>query len=211
MIDYLKRSILMRNLYEEKYSGKTNYWGITPSPLCLKVLSMMPFDKRIKLIDIGCGEGRNAIFFARNGYEVTAFDSAMAGVEKTKHNAEQAGVQINVFQADLNEYRLKEKFDVIFSLAALHYIRPELKKEILDNYRDFTNDGGLNAHAVILEKPFIPRAPDAEETAYLWRSGEIFSYYGDWQIEHCEEGIFDCNSSGVPHKHAFNRIIAKKV
>jgi tellurite methyltransferase len=197
--------------YEEKYKGKVNYFGIKPASLCLKVISMMPFDKRVKLLDIGCGEGRNAIFFARNGYEVTAFDSAMAGVENTKRNADQAGVQVNVFKADINEYRLEEKFDVIFSIGALHYIRPELKKEILDNYRNFTNDGGLNAHSVILQKPFITRAPDAEDTAYLWHSGEIFGFYADWRIEHCEEEIFDCNSSGVPHKHAVNRIIAKKV
>ena len=201
----------MPNAYEEKYKGTTNYFGIKPAPLCMKVLWMMPFEKRIKLLDIGCGEGRNAVFFAKNGYEVTAFDSAAAGVEKTKRNAEQAGVQINVFQADLNEYRLKDKFDVIFSIGALHYIRPQLRKEILDNYRNFTNDGGLNAHSVILEKPFIPRAPDSEDTAHLWHSGDLFSYYSDWQIDHCEEEIFDCNSSGVPHKHAVNRIIARKV
>ncbi len=197
--------------YEEKYKGTTNFWGLKPSPLCLKVLSMMPFDKRIRLIDIGCGEGRNAIFFARNGFEVTAFDSAMAGVEKTKRNADQAGVQVNVFKADMNEYRLEEKFDVIFSIGTLHYIHPNLKKVILDNYKNFTTDGGLNAHSVILNKPFIARAPDAEDTAHLWHSGEIFGYYADWQIELCEEEIFDCNSSGVPHKHAVNRIIAKKV
>jgi tellurite methyltransferase len=201
----------MPNAYEEKYKGAVNFWGMKPAPLCLKVLWAMPFGKRIKLLDIGCGEGRNAVFFARNGYEVTAFDSAAAGVEKTRQNAEQVGVQINVFRADLNEFRLKEKFDVIFSIAALHYILPQLRKEILDNYKDFTNEGGLGVHSVFVKKPFVPRAPDAEDTAHLWNSGEIFGYYGDWQIEHCEEEIFDCNSSGIPHRHAANRIIARKV
>jgi tellurite methyltransferase len=201
----------MPNAYEEKYKGTTNYWGLRPSPLCLKVLWAMPFEKRIKLLDIGCGEGRNAVFFAKNGYEVTAFDLAAAGVEKTRRNAKQAGVQIDVFQADLNEYRLKEKFDVIFSAGVLHYILPQLRKDIFDNYKDFTNDGGLGVHSVFVKKPFIQRAPDAEDTAHLWYSGEIFGYYGDWQIEHCEEEIFDCNSSGIPHRHAVNRIIARKV
>ncbi len=201
----------MPGSYEEKYKSKINFFGLKPSPLCFKILWTMPFGQKIKLLDLGCGEGRNAIFFAKNGYEVTAFDLAKMGVEKTMKNAKKAGVKINVFQADMNEYRLKEKFDVIFSIGALHYIKPQLRKDVLDNYRDFTVDGGLNVHSVILQKPFIPRAPDAEDTAHLWHSGDLFSYFSDWQIDLCEEEIFDCNSSGVPHKHAVNRIIAKKI
>jgi len=61
-----------------------------------------------------------------------------------------------------------------------------------------------------VEKPFIPRAPDAEATAYLYRSGELMSYYWDWEILYCVEEIFDCMSSGIPHKHAVNRIIARR-
>jgi hypothetical protein len=32
---------------------------------------------------------------------------------------------------------------------------------------------GINAFSVFVEKPFIPRAPDAEETAHAYRSGEL--------------------------------------
>jgi tellurite methyltransferase len=36
------------------------------------------------------------------------------------------------------------------------------------------------------------------------------SYYWDWEILHCEEEIFDCTSSGVPHRHVVDRIIARR-
>ncbi|WP_286119110.1 class I SAM-dependent methyltransferase [Thermoactinomyces sp. DSM 45891] len=58
-----------------------------------------------KLLDIGCGEGRNAVFFARNGYDVTAFDISDAGIEKTKRLADHVGVEVNVFKADLLDFR----------------------------------------------------------------------------------------------------------
>jgi tellurite methyltransferase len=61
-----------------------------------------------------------------------------------------------------------------------------------------------------VRKPFIPRAPDAEEIAFPYKSGELMSYYWDWEILYCTEEIFDCMSSGVPHKHAVNRIIARR-
>jgi tellurite methyltransferase len=64
--------------------------------------------------------------------------------------------------------------------------------------------------SVFVRKPFIAKAPDAEKTAHKWISGELLTYYHDWKIEFCTEEIFNCTSSGVPHQHAVNRIIARK-
>lgn len=200
----------MTTIYDEKYQMEGYYWGKRPSSICYKVLELMPPERPVKLLDIGCGEGRNAVFFARNGYQVTAFDLSSAGVEKARRMAEEIGVSLEVFVADLLEFRLKEPFDIFFSTGTLHYIPEELRAEILSNYKQFTSPTGLHVFSVFVRKPFIPRAPDAEETADLWISGELFTHYHDWRIEFCTEEIFDCMSSGVPHQHAVNRVIARK-
>jgi tellurite methyltransferase len=202
--------VLLKNMYDEKYNQDSYYWEINPSPLCLEVIRIMPAGKRIKVLDIGCGEGRNAVFFARNGYEVSAFDSSAKGVEKTQKLAEKASVKIKVFQEDLNDFRLNEKFDIIFAVGVLHHIPQELRSDIFQNYKSFTNSGGLNVFSVFVYKSFIKKAPDTEKTSRKWLSGELFTYYNDWRIEHCTEEIFDCMSSGIAHKHAVNRIIARK-
>jgi len=201
----------MQNPYDKKYSQEEYYWGKKPSTICYKILQIIPPVKPLKLLDVGCGEGSNTVFFARKGYEVTAFDLSSQGVEKIKSYAKEVGVSVKVFQANLNEFRLDEKFDIIFSSGVLHHIPQNLREEIFANYRAYTNDKGINVHSVFVEKPFISKAPDAEQTAHKWLSGELFSYYHDWEIEFCEEEIFDCNSSGVAHRHAVNRIIARKV
>ena len=64
--------------------------------------------------------------------------------------------------------------------------------------------------SVFVHKPFIPPAPDGEATAPRWISGELFTHYANWRIEYCTEEIFDCVSSGVPHQHAMNRVVARK-
>lgn len=51
------------NQYDEKYLEKEFYWGVKPSPICYKVLEMNASSKTQTLLDIGCGEGRNAVFF----------------------------------------------------------------------------------------------------------------------------------------------------
>lgn len=45
----------------------------------------------------------------------------------------------------------------------------------------------------------------------IWQSGELLQYYHDWKIELLEEVIFDCDSSGVPHKHCMDVVIARKI
>ena len=199
------------NYYNDKYDGNGFYWGLKPSDTCYLVMKHMPPEKPYTLLDIGCDEGRYAVFFARNGYKVTAFDLAAKGVEKTKRFAEKAGVEVDVFQADIPEYRLNENFDILFSTGTLHYIPPDLRKEIFDNFQSFTGENGIHMFSLFVRKPFIEPAPEMEINAFKWISGELFTYYQDWRIDYCTEEIFDCMSSGVPHKHATNRILARKV
>ena len=200
----------MMNLYDERYDRPGYYWGKTPSATCYRVLQMLPPHRQLRLLDIGCGEGRNAVFFARNGYHVTAFDTSPKGVEKTKQLAVDAGVPIEAFVADINCFRLADPFDVLFSTGVLQYVPAERRKDLFANYRQFTSPGGLNVFSVFVKKPFLGKAPDAEKTAHKWISGELLTYYHDWKVEFCTEEIFDCMSSGVPHQHAVNRIIARR-
>jgi tellurite methyltransferase len=195
--------------YEEKYQKDEYFWGLEPSTMCLKVLELLPPSRPLKLLDIGCGEGKDAVFFARCGYEVSAFDISDAGIEKTKRLADQARVPVRVFKANLWDYRLDEKFDILYSSGVLAYIKPELRDEIMENYKSHVADDGLAALHVFVQKPFVARAPEKEKYSWLWKSGELFTYFHDWLIEQCTEYIFDCNSSGIPHKHAANRLFAR--
>lgn len=198
-------------IYEEEYKSSNYYWGTEPNADCYKVLQLMPPTKRLKLLDVGCGEGKDAVFFARNGYEVSAFDVSDAGIEKTKRLADQVGVHVNVFKADLLDYRLDTHYDIIFSSGVLHYIKPEYRNEIFDNYKQFTNENGMHVFNVFVQKPFIAPPPEKEPNAYKWYSGELLKHYHDWLFQDSAEIVFDCNSSGIPHKHAMTTIAAQKI
>lgn len=200
----------MNKFYDKRYDQEDYYWGVKPSAICYRILDLVPPDRTIKLLDVGCGEGRNAVFFAGRGFDVTAFDTSPVGVEKTKRLADKAQVQLEVFMADINDFRLSETYGVIFSTGVLQYIPMEMRSEILGNYRKFTSPNGINALSVFVRKPFIASAPDAENTSHSWISGELLTHYQDWRIEFTTEEIFDCMSSGILHQHAISRVIARK-
>ena len=196
--------------YEAAYrQAQSAYWGLAPNRMCLRVIELLPPDRPLKLLDIGCGEGRDAVFFARCGYDVTAFDLTSSGIEKLRRLADQANVYVNAFSADINDYRLDENYDILYSCGALHYIKPNLRGEIMENYKSYVNNNGIAAFQAFVTKPFIPPPPEREE-AYLWKSGQLFLYFHDWYIEHCAEDVYHCNSSGIPHRHADNCVIARK-
>jgi len=69
----------------------------------------------------------------------------------------------------------------------------------------------LNVFNVFVEKPFIEPAPDWGNDEYFYRSGDLLNYYWDWEIISFQEVIFDCNSSGVPHRHATNIMVARRI
>ena len=153
-------------------------------------------------------------FFAKNGYDVTAFDVSDTGIQKAKNLAEIHGVTIDFFKADIKDFRIEADYDIVFSSGVFHYIPLNLRQSVIDNLKAHTKIDGLNVVNVFVGKPFISPAPDMEKEELqvdIWKSGELFTYYHDWLLHKNEETIFDCNSSGVSHKHCMNILIVEKI
>jgi hypothetical protein len=88
---------------------------------------------------------------------------------------------------------------------------PDNAGHIFENYKQFTNENGLHVLNVFVHKPFIAPPPEKEPNAYKWYSGELLSHYHNWLIKDSSEVVFDCHSSGIPHKHAMTKLIAQKM
>ena len=197
----------MSDFYDDKYRSEELYWGKQPSSIARILFQRYPPQEDQTLLDIGCGEGRDSVFFARNGYRVTGFDSSTEGVRKSIALAEEQRLSVVFFQADINECRLQDFYDVVFASGALHYIPLPLREEILSNYKHFTTSGGIHAFTVPINKPFLPKDPAADDLEHNWRSGEILTYYHDWKIEFFTEEILDDKSG---YKFPVYRLIARE-
>lgn len=73
-----------------------------------------------RAIDLGCGEGDNAIFLARRGFSVTALDFAPAAIAKARRKAAAAGVDIEFLVDDLTNLRKVDgQFDLLVDYGTL--------------------------------------------------------------------------------------------
>ena len=200
--------------YDKHYNSTDYYWGLVPNHLCYEILRLKPPTRPYKVLDIGCGEGKDAVFLARNGYHVSAFDLSEQGLSKARALADHCGVEIEFFRADVRDFRLQKNYDIIFSSGVFHYIPHELRGAIIDNLKSHTTENGINVINVFVKKPFIALPPDIEECeidAGIWKSGELLMYYHDWLFRKNEERIFDCHSGGIPHQHCMDVLITQKI
>ena len=196
--------------YEEYYASEDYYWGIEPAELCYELLKLLPPGKDVKVLDIGCGEGKDAVFMAKQGYQVTAFDITKNGIAKTLKLAKENDVKVDAFIADINDFSIDETFDIIYSTGTIQYLDEDKIPAFFEKVRNMTRPDGINWFNVFVDKPFIPLPPDWDIYEKLWKAGSLFTYYPDWKFERIDETIFECHSAGIPHLHCMDVLVARK-
>jgi len=162
------------------------------------------------VLELGCGEGRDAVFFGSNHYHVTAMDKVSTGIDKAVQLAAANQIHATFLCADLRSFTSRTSYDMIYGFRVLHYLQPKERQPQIERYKEMTRLGGIHAFTVCVEKPFMALPPDNETETYLFKSGELFEYYSDWELLYINEEIVDCNSSGIPHRHVIDSVIAKK-
>ena len=201
----------IRTNYEKCYEGDDYYWGLEPGDFLEELIRLCPPAPDKKVLDIGCGEGKDAVYMAQKGYLVTAFDLTDNGIKKTKALAKERNVNINAYVDDINTFELKEKFDIVYSTGTVQYLFDQNKLAFFEKIDQITNDDAVVYINVFVEKPFLELPPDWDKEEKMWRSGELFTYFGDWKMERIDEIIFEDNSGGVPHYHCMDTIVCRKV
>lgn len=101
-------------MWDERYAADEYAYGIEANDFLKAHWQHLPKGRVLSLAE---GEGRNAVFLAQQGYEVTAVDASLVGLNKGRQLAAEKGVTVNWVHADLAEYELGENtWDAIVSI-----------------------------------------------------------------------------------------------
>lgn len=84
--------------WNQRYSGPELVWGTGPNRFVVEELSALPPGRAV---DLGAGEGRNSIWLAEHGWQVTAVDFSAAGLDRAARLAADRGVSVDWVQGDL--------------------------------------------------------------------------------------------------------------
>ena len=91
-----------RHEWDERYSGPDLVWGPVPNRFVVEELAGL---RPGRALDLGTGEGRNAIWLAAQGWQVTGVDFSAAGLARAAALAAERGVTVDWVNADLRAYR----------------------------------------------------------------------------------------------------------
>ena len=101
---------MSNQMWDEKYQGKELVWSADPNQFLPLAVTDLPVGKSL---DLACGEGRNAIWLASQGWDSTAVDFSDVGLKKGQAIAENEGLTVNWVLSDVLTYHPDERFDLI--------------------------------------------------------------------------------------------------
>ena len=171
-------------MWDERYSNAFVAYGTEPNDLLREVADQLPDGPVLCLAE---GEGRNAVFVASLGHEVTAVDMSEVGLANAARLAAERGVSITCVVSDLAEYDLGEsKWAGIVSIWA--HVPPHVRAPLHAACVRALRPGGvmiLEAYTPRqLERPGVGGPPNA---ALLMTPDGLREELAGLDFERCEE------------------------
>ncbi|MEA2057867.1 MAG: class I SAM-dependent methyltransferase [Actinomycetota bacterium] len=107
----------MRVVWDERYTEAGQLWGLEPNRFLVEVAEDLP---RGSVLDLGCGQGRNSVWLASRGFEVTGLDLSPVAVEQGARFAEDVGVDVEFAAADIMTWRPEGRTWDVVLLSYIH-------------------------------------------------------------------------------------------
>lgn len=167
-----------------------------------------------KALDIGCGNGRNALFLQQQGFDVTAFDKNPVAIEKLQKIIDSEGLEhIQAAVADAHGADYGQSYDLIINMVMLMFLRPDQIADIIVEMQANTQVGGYNLIVCAVDSEDYPLSAHALPFGFAFQSNELKDYYTHWNIKKYNENVghlHRLDAEGNPIALRFATLIAQK-
>jgi tellurite methyltransferase len=180
-------------------------WGTQPSALAREAAELTA--ERGRVLDLGCGEGRDSVYLAECGHDVVGVDLSLDGLRKAQGLARDHGVRVPWVCAALPDLPVRGPFDLVYSCGSIHYVARADRGALFDRLRGLTRRGGHHAHVVFTERCIYR---EKSEIVHYFTPDELRDAYRGWIILRDAEGLIPCSQDGVHHVHSVETILAQR-
>ncbi|MEK4023124.1 SAM-dependent methyltransferase [Sporosarcina sp. FSL W7-1283] len=169
------------NHWNTRFQSENYVYGKEPN------VFLKEFQKKIEVsgdaLTIAEGEGRNAVYLAEQGMNVTTWDYAESGLIKTRKLAEERDVKISTELVDLNEASWeKDKWDEIVCIFG--HFPTELRQKTLQSVKEAIKPGGYFLTEVYSKYQLPYKSGGPQDINFLYKPEEFLELFEEWHIVH---------------------------
>jgi len=180
-----------KSIWDTKHQeGEHESFRSDPSTLAL--LAEPKLSANSEVLDLGCGVGRDASFFARQGHHVTATDFSEVIIRRDKQEFSDSGVQFEVL--DLSEPLpfADNKFDAVHANLSIHYFDHATTKKIVHEVARVLKPTGIFSFACKSTRDFhYGNGEEVEKDVFVSQKGHVRHLFSLDYTKQLLEGLFE--------------------
>lgn len=214
----------MAENYDQVY-GQADWFGARESHLLKRYGELLPAGASV--LDIGVGQGRNALPLARLGCRVTGLDTSRVAIETAGDRARSEGLELDLQQTSFLDYRPDGLFDAVLCFGLLQMLNPANAASLISRLSAWTRPGGaLFLTAWHVDDPNFDlmlerwerlglrsfRSRDGSTYRLFLGRGEVRQLFLSWNAIHHWEGLGEIHrhGNGTDEQHGVVEAVLKR-
>ena len=207
-----------RHKYQAEYeASKGCFWETAPSKFVKLFTDQLDLSvSGLDVLDLGAGEGKNAVYLANLGAKVTAVDVSPIALARFEMQPDFQASSSNItrINSDILEIRYSDRqFDLIIAYGILHCLSSSVEiRTFVDTIKKWLKPKGYFIGATFTNEIPPPSFQSYLDIESFLDPGELQDMFKGWQIIKTEDSVINEShpTSKKEHRHSISRIIVRK-
>ncbi|MBY0516767.1 MAG: class I SAM-dependent methyltransferase [Bacteriovoracaceae bacterium] len=172
-----------KSAWDAKFNRPSFVFGKRPAEFLADNYHYLPFEGTV--LDMGMGEGRNAVFLAQKGFKVTGVDISSVAVKKAHLLAKEYGVKIKGVVASMNDYKIApNSYDAII---CFYYV----DRGLIEKIKTWLRPGGILIYEAHTSRQRIHPSHRHDPADYFLKEQELLKMFNGMRVLKYEEPLHE--------------------
>ena len=166
-----------------------------------------------RVVDVGCGNGRNTLLLAAKGCSVIAVDTSADSIARIKHLASEFDLSIEAVIEDVGTFHFNSECDAILAHGILHFLEPSAVASVISRIQDATKPGGYNVYTIAPFHSLDLVIHDLRVAGHKnsVAAHELLRFYDGWELVSREQyHKWDSHPGIGVHDHPIEKTVFRK-
>ncbi len=199
--------------YDAGYIACECFWGREPGSIVTALAGLLSAPTNLRVLDLGCGDGKNAAFLARYGCVVDAYDISEIAIQRARAAWGECN-RINWKCADASQMSWPDgSYDIVVAYGLFHCLASSASiLEVIHQIQNATKAGGYHAIACFNDRKQELSSAHPGFHPCLLRHAKYLDCYRDWRtIIVSDKDLVETHpNNNVLHSHSLTRLLARK-